>query len=96
VDELESEKAKFSNEYDLLLQECVSKDSMCSILRALPNIDEQTNLQCLYLKKIKECEHLASELSKQNENAENKSFHELSKKFAELERHCISLELSLC
>ncbi|GJR26756.1 hypothetical protein Tco_1102988 [Tanacetum coccineum] len=33
VDELESEKAKFLNEYDLLLQECVSKDIMCSILQ---------------------------------------------------------------
>ncbi|GKD17939.1 hypothetical protein Tco_1207097, partial [Tanacetum coccineum] len=44
VDELESEKAKFLNEYDLLLQECVSKDIMCSILHSLADIDEQTEL----------------------------------------------------
>ncbi|GJY38133.1 hypothetical protein Tco_0424497 [Tanacetum coccineum] len=79
VDELESEKAEFSNEYDLLLQECVSKDIMHSILRALANIYEQTELQCLYLKKIEECECLASELSKRNENVEYKSFNELLK-----------------
>ncbi|GJR55165.1 hypothetical protein Tco_1405686 [Tanacetum coccineum] len=60
VDELEFEKAEFSNEYDILLQECVSKDIMHFILRALANIYEQTELQCLYLKKIEECECLAT------------------------------------
>nr|GEU56794.1 integrase, catalytic region, zinc finger, CCHC-type, peptidase aspartic, catalytic [Tanacetum cinerariifolium] len=49
-----------SNEYNLLPQECVSKDIMCSILRALADIDEQTELQCLYLENIKECECLAN------------------------------------
>ncbi|GJV53268.1 retrovirus-related pol polyprotein from transposon TNT 1-94 [Tanacetum coccineum] len=59
---------KFSNEYDLLLQEFVSKDIMCSVLHSLADIDEQTELQCLYLEKIKECERLKIKLSKQNEN----------------------------
>ncbi|GJZ98297.1 hypothetical protein Tco_0670750 [Tanacetum coccineum] len=40
VDELESEQADFSNEYDLLLQEFVSKDIMCAILRSFDNLDE--------------------------------------------------------
>ncbi|GJZ03548.1 retrovirus-related pol polyprotein from transposon TNT 1-94 [Tanacetum coccineum] len=34
LDELESDKAKFSNMYDMLLQECVSKDVMCSYLQS--------------------------------------------------------------
>ncbi|GJS77600.1 hypothetical protein Tco_0727481 [Tanacetum coccineum] len=51
VDELESEKADFSNEYDLLLQECVSKDIMCSILRTFKSLDGKTEMQCLYLEK---------------------------------------------
>ncbi|GJW67805.1 hypothetical protein Tco_0122229 [Tanacetum coccineum] len=42
VDKLEYEKAEFSNEYDLLLQEYVSKDIMWAILRSFDNIDEQT------------------------------------------------------
>nr|GEX40515.1 hypothetical protein [Tanacetum cinerariifolium] len=54
VDELESEKDEFSNEYDLLLQECLSKDIMCVILCSFDDIDEQTEMQCLYLGKIKE------------------------------------------
>ncbi|GJW85841.1 hypothetical protein Tco_0158986 [Tanacetum coccineum] len=32
IDELESDKAEFSNMYDILLQECVSNDVMCSYL----------------------------------------------------------------
>ncbi|GJR80681.1 retrovirus-related pol polyprotein from transposon TNT 1-94 [Tanacetum coccineum] len=95
VDELQYDKTELSKEYDLLLQECVTKDIMCAILHSFDNIDEQTELQCLYLEKIQECECLEMELSKRNENVRNKSFNELSKKFAELEKHCISLELSL-
>ncbi|GKA45890.1 hypothetical protein Tco_0738686 [Tanacetum coccineum] len=68
---------------------------MCYILRSFENLDEKIELQCLYLEKYQECEDLKTELSKQNENVENKSFNELSKKFAEIERHCISLKLSL-
>ncbi|GKC61174.1 hypothetical protein Tco_1088772, partial [Tanacetum coccineum] len=33
-DEHESDKAEFSNMYDMLLQECVSKDVMCSYYNA--------------------------------------------------------------
>ncbi|GKA60916.1 retrovirus-related pol polyprotein from transposon TNT 1-94 [Tanacetum coccineum] len=34
LDELESDKAEFSNMYDMLLQECVAKDVMCSYLQS--------------------------------------------------------------
>ncbi|GJR62376.1 retrovirus-related pol polyprotein from transposon TNT 1-94 [Tanacetum coccineum] len=65
IDELESDKADFSNIYDLLLQECVSKDVMCSYLHSLSDLDAHTELQCLYLHKVKECECLAEKISKQ-------------------------------
>ncbi|GJV13346.1 hypothetical protein Tco_1354887 [Tanacetum coccineum] len=35
IDELESDKAEFSNMYDILLQECVSNDVMCSYLHVI-------------------------------------------------------------
>nr|GEZ31922.1 hypothetical protein [Tanacetum cinerariifolium] len=35
IDELKSDKAEFSNMYDVILQECVSKDVMCSYLMSL-------------------------------------------------------------
>ncbi|GKB04351.1 hypothetical protein Tco_0832494 [Tanacetum coccineum] len=53
VDELESEKADFSNIYDLLLEECVSKDVTCSYLHSLSDLNAYTELQCLYLHKVR-------------------------------------------
>ncbi|GJR12555.1 retrovirus-related pol polyprotein from transposon TNT 1-94 [Tanacetum coccineum] len=73
VDELESEKANFSNMYDLLLEECVSKDVTCSYLHSLSDLNAYAELQCLYLHKVKECECLAQKLSKQTESVNNEN-----------------------
>ncbi|GJX08331.1 hypothetical protein Tco_0196263 [Tanacetum coccineum] len=59
IDELEYDKTEFSDMYDILLQECVSNDVMCSYLHSLSDLDAHTELQCLYLHKVKECECLA-------------------------------------
>ncbi|GJV53238.1 retrovirus-related pol polyprotein from transposon TNT 1-94 [Tanacetum coccineum] len=45
IGELESDKADFSNIYDQLLQECVSKDVMCSYLHSLSDLDAHIELQ---------------------------------------------------
>ncbi|GJV89394.1 hypothetical protein Tco_1533332 [Tanacetum coccineum] len=95
VDELESEKADFSNIYDLLLEECVSKDVTCSYLHSLSDLNAYTELQCLYLHKVKECECLALKLSKQTESVNNEVHNKLLKSFSKLEKHSISLELAL-
>ncbi|GJS70104.1 retrovirus-related pol polyprotein from transposon TNT 1-94 [Tanacetum coccineum] len=95
VDELESEKADFSNIYDLLLEECVSKDVICSYLHSLSDLNAHTGLQCLYLHKVKECECLAQKLSKQTESVNKEVHNNFLKSFAKLEKHSISLELSL-
>ncbi|GJR47345.1 retrovirus-related pol polyprotein from transposon TNT 1-94 [Tanacetum coccineum] len=47
LDELESEKADFSNIYDLLLEECVSKDVTCSYLHSLSDLNANTELPAL-------------------------------------------------
>ncbi|GJX46596.1 retrovirus-related pol polyprotein from transposon TNT 1-94 [Tanacetum coccineum] len=95
IDELESEKADFSNMYDLLLEECVSKDVICSYLHSLSELNAHTELQCMYLHKVKECECLAQKLSKQTESVNKEVHNNLLKSFAKLEKHSISLELSL-
>ncbi|GJV45027.1 hypothetical protein Tco_1429563, partial [Tanacetum coccineum] len=59
------------------------------------NIDEQTEMQCLYLEKIKECECLANELSKRTKTIGKQDYNELLKSFSKLEQHSISLELAL-
>ncbi|GKB33594.1 retrovirus-related pol polyprotein from transposon TNT 1-94, partial [Tanacetum coccineum] len=54
IDELESEKADFSNMYDLLLEECVSKDVICSYLHSLSELNAHTELQCIVVfRKVK-------------------------------------------
>ncbi|GKA14016.1 hypothetical protein Tco_0693662, partial [Tanacetum coccineum] len=89
VDELESEKADFSNIYDLLLEECVSKDVTCSYLHSLSDLNAYAELQCLYLHKVKECECLAQKLSKQTESV-NKEVHNnlTDEKQPSLQRKC--------
>ncbi|GKD89750.1 retrovirus-related pol polyprotein from transposon TNT 1-94 [Tanacetum coccineum] len=95
IDELESDKADFSNMYDLLLQECVSKVVMCSYFVILADLDTYNELKYLYLHKVKECEYLAEKLSKQTKNVNEKAYNELSRSFAKLEKHSISVELDL-
>nr|GEU76037.1 hypothetical protein [Tanacetum cinerariifolium] len=95
IDEHVSDKAKFSDMYDVILQECVSKDVMCSYLMSLSDLDALDELQCLYLHKVKECECLAQKLSKQTESVSKKVHTELLQRFAKVEKHSISLELAL-
>ncbi|GKA86590.1 retrovirus-related pol polyprotein from transposon TNT 1-94 [Tanacetum coccineum] len=77
IDELESDKVKFTNMYDILLQDCVSNDVMCSYLHSLSDLDAHTELQCLYLHKVKEFECLAQNLSKQTETVSKEVYTEL-------------------
>nr|GEV03461.1 retrovirus-related Pol polyprotein from transposon TNT 1-94 [Tanacetum cinerariifolium] len=95
IDELESNKAEFSNMYDEILQDCVSKDVMCSYLMSLSYLDALDKLQCMYLHKVKKCECLAQKLSKQIESVNKKVHTELLQHFAKVEKHSISLEIAL-
>nr|GEZ96090.1 hypothetical protein [Tanacetum cinerariifolium] len=95
IDELESDKAEFSDMYDVILQECVSKDVMCSYLMSLSNLYALDEFQCLYLHKVKECDCLAQKLLKQTESVSKKVQTELLQRFAKVEKHSISLEIAL-
>ncbi|GKE93147.1 hypothetical protein Tco_1574242 [Tanacetum coccineum] len=75
--ELESDKAEFSNMHDTLLQECVSNDVMCSYLHSLSDLDAHTEMQCLYLHKVKECECLAQKLLTQPETVSKEVYPKL-------------------
>nr|GEY84708.1 hypothetical protein [Tanacetum cinerariifolium] len=95
IDKLESEKAEFSDMYDVILQECISKDVMCSYLMYVSDLDALAELQCMYLHNVKECECLAQKLSKQTEFVSKKVHTELLQRFAKVEKHSISLEIAL-
>nr|GEU47222.1 hypothetical protein [Tanacetum cinerariifolium] len=77
IDDLEYDKAEFSNMYDSILQECASNDVMCTYLHSLSGLDAHTELQCLYLHKVKECDCLALKLSKQTESVIKEVYTEL-------------------
>nr|GEY79891.1 hypothetical protein [Tanacetum cinerariifolium] len=48
IDELQSEKAEFSDMYDVILHDCLSKDVMCSYLQSLSDLDMEILIQtCL-------------------------------------------------
>nr|GEW82615.1 reverse transcriptase domain-containing protein [Tanacetum cinerariifolium] len=95
IDELAYDKAEFSDMHDVILQECVSKDVMCSYLISLSDLDALDELQCLYLHKVKECDCLAQKLSKQTESVCKKVHTELLQCFVKVDKHLITLELAL-
>nr|GEU99028.1 hypothetical protein [Tanacetum cinerariifolium] len=84
IDELESDKAEFSNMYDVILQECVSNDVKCSYLLSLSDLDALVELQYLYLHIVKECDCLTQKLSKQTEFVSKEVHSELLKRFAKM------------
>nr|GEY61838.1 retrovirus-related Pol polyprotein from transposon TNT 1-94 [Tanacetum cinerariifolium] len=95
IDELASDKAEFLDMYDVILQECVSKDIMCSYLMSLSDLDALDELQYLYLHKVKECDCLAKNFRNKTESVSKKDHTELLQRFAKVEKHLISLELAL-
>nr|GEW32920.1 retrovirus-related Pol polyprotein from transposon TNT 1-94 [Tanacetum cinerariifolium] len=95
INELEYDKAEFSNMYDMILQECVSNEVMRTYLLLLSDLDALAELQCLYLHKVKECDCLAQKLSKQTESVSKEVHTELLRRFAKLEKHLISFEIAL-
>nr|GEV85470.1 hypothetical protein [Tanacetum cinerariifolium] len=95
IDELKSDNAELSNMYDMILQESVSNDVMCSYLLSLSDLDALAELQCLYLHKVKECDCLAQKLSKQTEFVSKEVHTELLQRFAKVEKHSISLKIAM-
>ncbi|GJU29332.1 hypothetical protein Tco_1172921 [Tanacetum coccineum] len=91
IGELEYDKVELSNMYDILLQEYVYNGVMCSYLHSLSDLDAHSELQCLYLRKVKECECLAQKLLKQTESVSKEVYTELLRSFAKLEKHYLSL-----
>nr|GEW36874.1 retrovirus-related Pol polyprotein from transposon TNT 1-94 [Tanacetum cinerariifolium] len=95
IDELKSDKAEFSNMYDMILQESVSNEVMCTYFLSLSDLDALAELICLYLHKVKECDCLAQKLLKQTESVSNEVHTELLRRFTKVEKNYISLEIAL-
>ncbi|GJW71558.1 hypothetical protein Tco_0128475 [Tanacetum coccineum] len=90
------DKDDFTNIYELLPRRGVFLKMLhVRYLHSLSDLNANTELQCLYLHKVKECECLAQKLSKQTESVNKEVHNNLLKSFSKLEKHSISLELAL-
>ncbi|GJU15934.1 hypothetical protein Tco_1143900 [Tanacetum coccineum] len=88
-----------------LTQELTDCKSILSLRRKLVELKEKSNkisrdneiteLQCLYLHKVMECDCLAQKLSEQTDFVSKEIYTELLQRFARLEKHSISLEIAL-
>nr|GEZ08070.1 retrovirus-related Pol polyprotein from transposon TNT 1-94 [Tanacetum cinerariifolium] len=96
IDELKSDKAEFSNMYDMILQECVSNKVMCTYLLSLSDLDALAELQCLYLHKVKECDCLTQKLSKQTKSVSKEVHTELLRCFAKIVQLILFIVDSRC
>nr|GFA05393.1 integrase, catalytic region, zinc finger, CCHC-type, peptidase aspartic, catalytic [Tanacetum cinerariifolium] len=81
--------------YDMILQECMSNEVMCSYLLSFSDLDALAELQCLYLHKVKEYDYLAQKLSKQTKSISKEVHTKLLQRFDKVEKHLISLEIAL-
>ncbi|GJZ00941.1 hypothetical protein Tco_0518902 [Tanacetum coccineum] len=88
-------RAPTTEDMTVLLKTCLMPLALKTQNDSFKFVDAHTELQCLYLHKIKECDCLAAKLLKQTENVSKEVYNELSRSFAKLEKHSFSLELAL-
>ncbi|GJV43909.1 hypothetical protein Tco_1428445 [Tanacetum coccineum] len=93
--QLETQKTQFLNEFDRLSREFYYADHMNAILGVYTDLDEHSELACNYLETLEKCQNLGKELSKKNNNVNFQKYNELSRSFAKLQQHSISLEIAL-
>ncbi|GJZ97007.1 hypothetical protein Tco_0669341 [Tanacetum coccineum] len=77
-------------EIDRLLQKIVSQDVLLTVMNFLPLNNESVNIEMKKCDSCEKCLSLDSELSKSKQVYNN-----LLKKHSQLEKHCISLEVSM-
>ncbi|GJT83018.1 retrovirus-related pol polyprotein from transposon TNT 1-94 [Tanacetum coccineum] len=91
----QTEFERICNCYVAFARMCVKKMVCRFILLTSSDLDEITELQCLYLHKVMECDCLAQKLSEQTDFVSKEIYTELLQRFARLEKHSISLEIAL-
>ncbi|GKE45065.1 hypothetical protein Tco_1472349, partial [Tanacetum coccineum] len=99
----EIQKKQFLIENDRILDQIISQDIMNIIVNSLLDINTSVNVNSSvamndyvnYVEMCNKCLELEAELIKQHNMVEKDEDNKLSKRFSELEQHCISLELAM-
>ncbi|GJS50523.1 hypothetical protein Tco_0623885 [Tanacetum coccineum] len=99
----EIQKKQFLIEYDRLLDQIISQDIVNIVVNS--SVDVNTfvkgnysavmNDSVNYVEMCNKCLELKAELIKQHNMVEKDEYNRLSKRFYELEQHCISLEIAM-
>ncbi|GJS67594.1 retrovirus-related pol polyprotein from transposon TNT 1-94 [Tanacetum coccineum] len=87
---LEIAKKETLLENDLLLQKIMSQDVLLTVMNSMSLNDDYVNMKMQKCDTCEKCLNLDAELSKSKQ-----AFNELLKKHSQLEKHCISLEVSM-
>ncbi|GKB13462.1 hypothetical protein Tco_0847385, partial [Tanacetum coccineum] len=99
----EIQKKQFLIENDRLLDQIISQDIMNIVMNSSvdPNTSMNVNSSVAmiesmnYVEMCNKCLELEAELIKQHNMVEKDEYNRLSKRFSELEQHCISLEIAM-
>ncbi|GJX03255.1 reverse transcriptase domain, reverse transcriptase zinc-binding domain protein [Tanacetum coccineum] len=82
-------------ENDRLVELLVSQDLVHTAVNSLAAINDYKSMEKSYLEKYNENLELKAQLLKRNNKIEQDVFIELSKRYSQLEKHCISLQLAM-
>ncbi|GKB27537.1 hypothetical protein Tco_0866938 [Tanacetum coccineum] len=87
----EIQKKQFLIENDRLLDQIISQDITSVNVNSFVAMNDSVN----YVEMCNKCLELEAELIKQHNMVEKDEYNRLSKRFSELEQHCISLEIAM-
>ncbi|GKD59682.1 hypothetical protein Tco_1297191, partial [Tanacetum coccineum] len=99
----EIQKKQFLIEYDRLLDQIISQDVVNIIVNSSMDVHTSVNVNSSvamndsvnYVEMCNKCLELEAELIKQHNMVEKDDYNRLSKRFSELEQHCVSLEIAM-
>ncbi|GJX75761.1 retrovirus-related pol polyprotein from transposon TNT 1-94 [Tanacetum coccineum] len=97
------QKKQFLIENDRLLDQIISQDIVNIVVNSLLDNNTSVNVNSFvamndyvnYVERCNKCLELEAELIKQHNMVEKDEYNKLSKRFSELEQHCISLEIAM-
>ncbi|GKE41265.1 hypothetical protein Tco_1464670, partial [Tanacetum coccineum] len=87
---LEIAKKEILLENDRLLQKIMSQDVLITVMNSMSLNNNSVNMEMLKCELCKKCLNLDAELSKSKQ-----AYNDLLKNYSQLEKHCISLEVSM-
>ncbi|GJU29312.1 hypothetical protein Tco_1172901, partial [Tanacetum coccineum] len=99
----EIQKKQFLIENDRLLDQIISQDIVNIVVNSFADMHTSVNVHSHvalndsvnYVEMCNKCLELKAELIKQHNMVEKDEYNKLSKRFFELEQHCISLEIAM-